>query len=133
MSTELPIATDAKPEVTFPTKEERDALNAREIEALDQLGERAGDLRDQLVGLALEVANAAPEDAAETGPEPEPKQRARELVVLAPLHHCDERGEEAILLVAVAAPGHEVGDDLLRVVEPGEHRVLGFGCLERLL
>ena len=26
MSTELPIATDAKPEVTFPTKEERDAL-----------------------------------------------------------------------------------------------------------
>ena len=50
-----------------------------------------------------------------------------------PLHHCDERGEEAILLVAVAAPGHEVGDDLLRVVEPGEHRVLGFGCLERLL
>lgn len=36
----------------------RDAVNGSEVDALHQLGERARDLRDQLVGLALEVANA---------------------------------------------------------------------------
>jgi hypothetical protein len=96
-------------------------VNARAISATSSSGSR------------VEVANAAPVDAGETGPEPEPKQRARDARGARALHHGDERGEEAILLVAVAAPGHEVGDDLFRVVEPGEHRVLGFGCLERLL
>lgn len=46
----------------------RDAMNRREVEALHQLGERARDLRDELVGLTVEVANSATVDAGETGP-----------------------------------------------------------------
>ena len=76
MSTELPIATDAKPEVTFPTKEERDALvldfqrlaarlvqakllsattSTRLMRSLNHERRAADDRRSKLAQLVLEV------------------------------------------------------------------------------